>query len=67
MTRKFIMLWGIGAVLLTLQAASAESDGADPKLAVPATTKSLEEQQSDFLKLKFGMFIHFNLAIICKF
>ena len=28
----------------------------------PAAKKSVKEMQEDFLKLKFGMFIHFNLA-----
>ena len=40
---------------------TAERNKADPKPAVPATTKSLKQMQEDFLKLKIGMFIHFNL------
>ena len=43
-------------------APAAERNNADPKPAAPATTKSLKEMQEEFLKLKFGMFIHFNLA-----
>jgi alpha-L-fucosidase len=45
----------------TANASAAERNNADPKPAAPVATKSLREMQEDFLKLKFGMFIHFNL------
>ncbi len=34
----------------------------DPDGKAPATDKPVKALQEDFLKLKFGMFIHFNLA-----
>ena len=43
-------------------ASAAERNDADPRPAAPAAAKSVKEMQEDFLKLKFGMFIHFNLA-----
>jgi len=46
----------------TANLSAAERNNADPKPAAPAATKSLKEMQEDFLKLKFGMFIHFNMA-----
>jgi len=48
--------------MCTANASAAETNNADPKPAAPATTKSLKEMQEEFLKLKFGMFIHFNMA-----
>jgi alpha-L-fucosidase len=37
------------------------STAATPDKEAPGMKKSLKEMQEDFLKLKFGMFIHFNL------
>ncbi len=34
----------------------------DPKQTAPGTKKSVRKLQEDFLKLKFGMFIHYNMA-----
>jgi len=33
-----------------------------PELAAPTAEKSVKELQEDFLKLKFGMFLHYNMA-----
>ena len=41
---------------------AAEKVNANPKQKSPVTKKSVKELQEDFLKLKFGMFIHFNMA-----
>jgi alpha-L-fucosidase len=41
--------------------ANREPDGAT-KPDTPGGVKSVEELKKDFLKLKFGMFIHFNMA-----
>jgi alpha-L-fucosidase len=49
-------------VMGAANASAAEGNNADPKPAAPTTTKSLKEMQEDFLKLKVGMFIHFNMA-----
>lgn len=41
---------------------AAEKITANPKQKSPVTKKSVKELQEDFLKLKFGMFIHYNMA-----
>ena len=49
-------------VLVCAAAASAaDQAGLDPTPPSPAATQSVKELQEEFLKLKFGMFIHFNL------
>jgi len=50
------------AAMGAANASAAERNDADPRPAAPGAAKSLKEMQEDFLKLKFGMFIHFNLA-----
>jgi len=60
-------LLGIAAILSGMAvglsgASAAEEIPADSKPAAPVTTKSVKELQEDFLKLKFGMFIHYNMA-----
>lgn len=47
------------AVALGLTLANADEKSPPPAPAEPA---SMEQQKADFLKLKFGMFIHFNMA-----
>ena len=54
---KSIMFAAIGAVVL-----AAVSAGWADESAVAKTRKSVKELQEEFLKLKFGMFIHYNLA-----
>jgi alpha-L-fucosidase len=43
---------------------ATEKHAPDPRQqpATPAATKSLQALQADFLKLKFGMFLHYNMA-----
>ena len=50
------------AVIGIANAAAAEKIDSDPKQKPPATKESVRELQEDFLKLKFGMFIHYNMA-----
>lgn len=54
---KKIWLAATGAVMLAAVSAvwAEDKTGAE-------TTKSVKELQEDFLKLKFGMFIHYNMA-----
>ena len=42
--------------------AANEKINANPKQASPDAKKSVKELQDNFLKLKFGMFIHYNMA-----
>jgi alpha-L-fucosidase len=49
------------AIGFTVAASVAEQPESSPEHQSPAATKSVKERQADFLKLKFGMFIHFNL------
>jgi alpha-L-fucosidase len=44
-----------------LAALAGRQPAATPDNQAPVTNKSLEDLQQDFLKLKFGMFIHFNM------
>jgi alpha-L-fucosidase len=41
---------------------AAEEIDTNPKQKQPAVKKSVKELQEDFRKLKFGMFIHYNMA-----
>lgn len=53
----------LAAMLIGLSNASAaEKDDADRKQEAPDTKKSVKDLQQDFRKLKFGMFIHYNMA-----
>jgi hypothetical protein len=65
MNKKSLFAMGFLLAATAMGVASvsaAERNNADPKQEAPATKKSVKEMQEDFLKLKFGMFIHFNLA-----
>ena len=60
-------LFSIGSMLAALAigfstVSAAEGNNANPKQGTPATRKSVKEMQEEFLKLKFGMFIHYNMA-----
>ena len=44
------------------QAQGRPAKSKSPDKEAPVTMKSVKELQDEFLKLKFGMFIHFNLA-----
>ena len=46
---------GLGSV------AAADVNNTNPKQPSSGTQKSIKEMQDEFLKLKFGMFIHFNM------
>jgi len=53
----------LAATVICVASASAEEKiDTDPKQKSPGTKKSLKELQDDFRKLKFGMFIHYNMA-----
>jgi len=41
---------------------AVEKIDADPKQKSPAAKKSVRQLQADFRKLKFGMFLHYNMA-----
>jgi alpha-L-fucosidase len=43
-------------------ALAADGANAGPPSDSPGTPKSVKELQEEFLKLKFGMFIHYNMA-----
>ena len=43
-------------------ASAADGTNAGPQSNSPGTPKSVKELQDEFLQLKFGMFIHFNMA-----
>jgi len=45
-----------------LAALAGQGAAATPGKKEPAVTKSVKELQEDFRKLKFGMFIHYNMA-----
>lgn len=49
------------AIYFTITAAVAEQAKSSPEHRSPAAKESLKEQQTEFLKLKFGMFIHYNM------
>lgn len=49
-------------VMSVANVSAAEEIHAGSKPAAPVTRKSVKEMQEDFLNLKFGMFIHYNLA-----
>lgn len=50
------------AIGFAVTASAAEPAKSNPEHQSPAMTKSIKEMQEDFLKLKFGMFIHYNMA-----
>jgi alpha-L-fucosidase len=52
----------VAMVIVVAYVSAAEKSNANPKQKSPARKKTVKELQEDFLKLKFGMFIHFNLA-----
>jgi alpha-L-fucosidase len=53
----------VAAAVLLAAGLFVTSGSADPAQAQEAAVKpSIEQLQADFLKLKFGMFIHFNMA-----
>ena len=57
-----LMLAPLAAVIISVaNVSAAEEINADPKRRSSSTQKSVKELQGDFLKLQFGMFIHFNL------
>jgi len=59
-----VPLIGAAMLLAALGAAdvsAAEKMTTNPKQESPGTQKSVKEMQDAFLRLKFGMFIHFNL------
>jgi len=72
MNRKkiFFVLCLMAAIIMVASSVSvAEKTNTDPKQQLPdpdtnppATDKPVKMLQDDFLKLKFGMFIHFNMA-----
>jgi alpha-L-fucosidase len=65
MNRKklFGVLCLLAAILMGGSAVSAvEKSNTGPKQKSPGTKKSVKMLQDEFLKLKFGMFIHYNLA-----
>ncbi|MCX6880242.1 MAG: alpha-L-fucosidase [Verrucomicrobia bacterium] len=57
------MLIGLAAAatLMCGIAVAADDGSAAPQPAAPGAAKSIKELQEEFLKLKFGMFIHYNL------
>jgi alpha-L-fucosidase len=53
----------LAATLVALSSASAaEKNNRKPKQEAPAVTKPVKQLVEDFRKLKFGMFIHYNMA-----
>ena len=54
------LLWTMA--MSTAYDSTAKNNYVDPKTAAPVTNQSVSEMQEEFLKLKFGMFIHFNMA-----
>ena len=60
-------LWIVIGLVLTIVMSkaydsTAKNNGTNPKWIAPVITKSASELKEEFLKLKFGMFIHFNMA-----
>jgi len=55
-----LMLAGVAIGLANTSVAEDAKTGSPPR-APAAESKSVRELQQDFLKLKFGLFIHFNL------
>ena len=60
-------MWSVFGIMVTVAMSAAnltaaESNNSDRKPAASAAAKSVREMQEEFLKLKFGMFIHFNMA-----
>lgn len=58
---------GIAVVLAAMviglsNASAAEKADAEPKQAPSVAAKAVKQLQADFRKLKFGMFIHYNMA-----
>jgi alpha-L-fucosidase len=49
------------AIGFAVAASAAERARSSPEHQAPAANKSVKELREDFLKLKFGMFIHFSL------
>ncbi len=52
--------WGLLLASLMATTVVPAAENAVPK--APAAGKSIEAMQADFLKLKFGMFLHYNMA-----
>jgi len=52
----------VAMVIVVAYVSAAEKSNANPKQKSPARKKTVKELQEDFLKLKFGIFIHFNMA-----
>jgi alpha-L-fucosidase len=52
--------WGLLLASLMATPAVSAAENAAPK--APAAGKSIEAMQADFLKLQFGMFLHYNMA-----
>lgn len=58
-----ILLCLLAAMVIGLSSCStAEKINATPKQKKPVTKKTVKELQDDFRKLKFGMFLHYNMA-----
>ena len=55
------LLTAMAASLSVASAAEAANSGLPPQ--APVANQAVKQMQDDFLKLKFGMFIHFNLVI----
>ena len=53
---------GVLLAVLVLTSAVRAEQPADPHKDAPAANKSPKEMQEEFLKLQFGMFIHYNMA-----
>ena len=54
---KRIMLIAVGLAMLAAACVARAADNASAQ-----SNKSIKELQADFLKLKFGMFLHYNMA-----
>jgi alpha-L-fucosidase len=52
----------VAATMGVFTASAAENAGPESKPQSPATAESVKRMQDEFLKLKFGMFIHYNMA-----
>jgi alpha-L-fucosidase len=62
-TRLWSIMTLMAAIIMGIDNLSAaERNNDNPKPLAPAAAKTVKEMQDDFLKLKFGMFIHFNMA-----
>ena len=57
-----VLLLAATAIGFAVAASAAEQPKSRPEPPSPAATKTVKELQADFLKLKFGMFLHYNMA-----